>query len=95
MPEVKSYRRAASVARWEDIWWAVDRMDKTHAPYASAQRILEVFDDVPELWEPGRGEELMTLLNQWDRHPGRRWDFNDEVRAHLRSLQETDVPPVD
>jgi hypothetical protein len=80
---------------WEEIWWAIDRMDKTHAPYASAQRVLEVLGDVPDLWGPGHGEELMTLLNLWDQHPERRQELNGRIRAHLRSLREGDVPPLD
>jgi hypothetical protein len=32
---------------WDRICWAVDQMDRTHSPYASAQRVLEILGDVP------------------------------------------------
>jgi hypothetical protein len=35
---------------WDGIWWAVERMDDTHTPYASAQCVLEILGDVEELW---------------------------------------------
>jgi hypothetical protein len=79
---------------WEGIWWAVDQMDKTHSPYASAQYVLEILGDVPDLWEPGRGGELMQLLSDWDENRGDRPAVADRIRAHLRSLRETDVPPL-
>ncbi|CAN5268642.1 hypothetical protein BH09ACT11_BH09ACT11_13010 [soil metagenome] len=77
---------------WEGIWWAVDQMDKTHSPYASAQHVLEILGDLPDLWEPGRGEELMKLLRDWDATRGDRPAIADRIRVHLRSLRETDVP---
>lgn len=79
---------------WEGIWWAVDHLDKTHSPYASAQYVLEILGDVPDLWEPGRGDELMQLLRDWDENRGDRPAVADRIRAHLRSLRETDVPPL-
>jgi hypothetical protein len=79
---------------WEGIWWAVDQMDKAHSPYASAQYVLEILGDVPDLWEPGRGGELMQLLSDWDENRGDRPAVADRIRAHLRSLRETDVPPL-
>jgi hypothetical protein len=79
---------------WEPIWWAVDQMDKTSTPYASAQQVVEVLSDVPELWDPGRGDDLLTLLRQWDEQPARHDDLTELLRAHLRSLNETDVPPL-
>lgn len=36
--------------QWEGIWWAVDRMDRTHRPYASAQYVLEMIGDYEGLW---------------------------------------------
>ncbi|MFG1818703.1 hypothetical protein ACGFIF_33415 [Kribbella sp. NPDC049174] len=57
---------------WHHIWWAIDQMDKTHIPYASAQRVLEVLGEVPDLWRPGRGAQLIALLRQWDAHPDQR-----------------------
>jgi hypothetical protein len=79
---------------WDQIWWAVDQMDRTHTPYASAQRVLEVLDDVPDLWGPGRGRELTALLQEWDEHPDQRNELGGRIRAHLRSLREDDVPPL-
>jgi hypothetical protein len=79
---------------WEGIWWAVDQMDKTHSPYASAQYVLEIFGDVPGLWEPGRGDELMRLLRDWDENRDERRAIGDKIRDHLRSLRETDVLPL-
>ena len=79
---------------WESIWWAVDRMDKTHTPYAAAQNILEILGDVPDLWEPGGGEKLASLLAGWDTRPVERRTAEDQIRAHLRSLREDAVPPL-
>ncbi|QWC86614.1 hypothetical protein KLP28_08075 [Nocardioidaceae bacterium] len=80
--------------QWEGIWWAVDRMDRTHRPYASAQHVLEIIGDYEGLWEPGGGEALMVLLKVWDDHPDQRPAIDDEIRSHLRALQEDDVPPL-
>lgn len=80
--------------RWDRICWAVDQMDRTHSPYASAQRVLEVLGDVPGRWEPGGGARLMTLLGRWDEERDRRDELTDQIRAYLRSLQEHDVPPL-
>lgn len=79
---------------WDEIWWAADQMDKTHSPYASAQYVLEILGDVPDLWEPGRGSELMQLLRDWDENRDDRRAVSDKVRDHLRSLREGDVPPL-
>lgn len=79
---------------WEQIRWAVDQMDRTHTPYASAQRVLEVLSDVPDLWGPGRGDDLINLLQYWNEHRERRHDLTEAIRAHLRSLREGDVPPL-
>ncbi|TCC39673.1 hypothetical protein [Kribbella sindirgiensis] len=79
---------------WEQIRWAVDQMDKTHTAYASAQRVLEVLSDVPDLWGPGRGTDLVDLLEQWNEHRDRRNELTDRIRTHLRSLREGDVPPL-
>ncbi|MGW6200728.1 hypothetical protein ACWF0M_31595 [Kribbella sp. NPDC055110] len=78
---------------WEHICWAVDQMDKTHTAYASAQRVLEVLSDVPDLWDPGRGTDLVNLLDQWNEHRDRRNELTDLIRSHLQSLRESDVPP--
>lgn len=79
---------------WDEIWWAVDQMDRTYIPYVSAQRVVEVLSDVPDLWGPGRGEDLMSLLRQWDEQRNGRDDLSELIRAHLHSLRESDVPPL-
>jgi hypothetical protein len=71
-----------------------EQMDATFSPYASAQRVLEVLGDVPDLWEPGGGQRLMTLLAQWDDHRDQRDGLTEHIRTHLRSLAESDVPPL-
>ena len=80
---------------WEQIRWSIEQMDKTHTPYASGQRVLEVLGDVPDLWEPGGGRRLVTLLAQWDEHRDRRDELTERIRTHLRSLRESDVPALD
>lgn len=80
--------------QWEGIWWAVDRLDRTHSPYASAQYVLEIIGDYEGLWEPGGGEALMALLKTWDDHADQRPAIEDQIRSHLRALQEGDVPPL-
>jgi hypothetical protein len=79
---------------WGGIRWATRQMDKTHTPYASAQYVVEILSDTPDLWEPGRGAELMQLLRDWDIDRDDRPAIGDRIRAHLRSLKETDVPPL-
>jgi hypothetical protein len=78
---------------WDQIRWSVDQMDNTHSPYASGQRVLEVLGDVPDLWEPGRGADLMNLLIRWDDERDRRDELTQRIRTHLLSLRESDVPP--
>ncbi|KQV64356.1 hypothetical protein ASC64_16490 [Nocardioides sp. Root122] len=80
--------------RWEGIWWAVDRMDRTHPAYASAQYVLEVIGDNEDLWGPDGGQELMAMLRAWDDDVDRRSQINDQIRRHLRNLREQDVPPL-
>lgn len=80
--------------QWEGIWWAVDRMDRTHRPYASAQYVLEIVGDHEDLWGPGGGESLMAMLRTWDENPGQRSAIDEQIRAHLRGLREDDVPPL-
>lgn len=79
---------------WGLIAWARDEMDRRLSPYAAAQRVLEVVGDVPELWEPGRGERLMSMLREWDAQPDRRDALDDDIRALLRSLKADTVPPL-
>jgi hypothetical protein len=89
--------RAGSVDGWHGHWsfidWARNQADRTHTPYAAAQRVLEVIGDVPELWEPGRGPEIMSVLNQWDVNLADRPALDDEIRTYLWSLSADDCPP--
>lgn len=80
--------------QWEGIWWAVNRMDHTYRPYASAQYVLEVIGDYEGLWEPGGGDALMDMLKAWDDRPDQRPEIDDQIRRHLRRLREEDVPPL-
>lgn len=80
--------------RWDDVSWAVRQMDQTHSPYASAQILLEIAEDVPELWDPLGGDTLMRLLETYDRQRDRRDQVLDAIRTQLRSLREEDVPPL-
>lgn len=77
---------------WDEIQWAIDQLDRTHSPYAAAQRVLNVLGDVPDLWQTGRGDALQELLDAWLRRPHERDRLDDELRAHIRSLSERDVP---
>lgn len=79
---------------WGLIAWARDEMDRRLSPYAAAQRVLEVVGDVPELWEPGRGEALMSMLRAWDTQPDRRDALDEDIRSLLRSLDTEQVPPL-
>jgi hypothetical protein len=79
---------------WDDIWWLVEQVDRTHTPYAAAQRVLEILSDVPELWEPGRGDRLQELVGGWRDWPDDRERLDAEIRTQLRSLAEDDVPPL-
>jgi hypothetical protein len=88
------YEQLAWRGRWEDIWWAVDRLDRTHRPYASAQYVLEIIGDYEGLWEPGGGDALMALLRDWDEKPDERAGVEARIRSHLRGLREDDVPPL-
>jgi hypothetical protein len=79
---------------WHVIAWAQEEMDRKPAPYAAAQQVIEVAGDVPDLWVPAGGERLMSLLRDWDNHPAERQRIDDQLREHLRSLREEDVPPL-
>lgn len=79
---------------WDQVRWAVDQVGTTHTAYASAQRVLEVLSDVPGLWGPGHGTELLALLQQWDEHRDQRSHLSELIRTHLYSLRESDVPPL-
>jgi hypothetical protein len=88
------YDELAWCGYWEQIRWSVEQMDRSFSPYASAQRVLDVLGDVPDLWGPGGGEQLMNLLRRWDEQRDHRDELTDRIRTHLRSLQESDVPPL-
>jgi hypothetical protein len=79
---------------WSRIAWARDEMDRLLAPYAAAQVVIEVADDEPDLWVPAGADRLMSLLRDWDDHRTERQRIDDQIREHLRSLREEDVPPL-
>jgi hypothetical protein len=77
---------------WHQIEFAQAEMDRLLAPYAAAQRVIEVAGDVPDLWAPVGAERLISLLKDWDDHPAERQRTDDQIREHLRSLREEDLP---
>ena len=79
---------------WSRIARARDEMDRLLAPYAAAQVVIEVAGHVPDLRAPAGRERLVSLLRDWDDHPAERQRINDQIREHLRSLREEDVPPL-
>jgi len=79
---------------WDAIAWAQEQMDRLLSPYAAAQKVIEVAGDVPDLWVLAGGERLMSLLRDWDEHRAERQQIDDQLREHLRSLREEDVPPL-
>jgi hypothetical protein len=79
---------------WTSIGWAVREMDRKLSPYAAAQRVIDVVGDVPDLWEPGRGDQLFALLRAWDDQTRDRSEIAVELRNLLRSLHRDDVPPL-
>jgi hypothetical protein len=82
------------LGHWDQIAWAQEQVDRTLTPYAAAQKVIEVAGDVPDLWGPAGGERLMSLLRNWDEHPSERHEIDDQLREHLKSLREEDVPPL-
>lgn len=95
---MRDWRNAPEEIPWLGYWyqisWARDEMDRLLAPYAAAQRVIEVAGDVPDLWVAAGGERLMSLLRDWDDHPAERQRIDSQIRAHLRFLREEDVPPL-
>jgi hypothetical protein len=79
---------------WREIEWAQKQVDRLLSPYAAAQKVIEIAGDVPDLWVPAGGERLMSLLRDWDEHRAERARIDDQIREHLRSLREEDVPPL-
>lgn len=88
------YEQVAWRGQWEDIWWAVDRIDRTYRPYAAAQYVLEIIGDHEDLWGPGGGADLSAMVQAWNDDAERRTVVEDQIRAHLRALREHDVPPL-
>lgn len=79
---------------WDSIAWAREQAGRLLTPYATAQYVIEVASDVPDLWAPAGGERLLSLLRDWDEQPAGRQRVEDQIREHLRSLREEDVPPL-
>lgn len=79
---------------WSHIEWAQRVMDDLLSPYAAAQRVLEVAGDVPDLWDPAGGDEIVGLLARWDTEPANRAGVDDLLRGVVRGLREQDVPPL-
>lgn len=79
---------------WYRIEWAQVQMDRLLSPYAAAQEVIDVASDVPDLWIPAGGERLVSLLRAWDEDPPERQRIGDQIREHLLSLREEDVPPL-
>lgn len=95
---MRDWRNAPEEIPWLGYWyriaWAQEQVDRMLTPYAAAQQVIEVAGDVPDLWVPAGGERLMSLLRDWDEHPAERQRIDDQLREHLRSLREEDVPPL-
>ena len=95
---MRDWRNAPEEIPWLGYWhliaWAQEEMDRKLAPYAAAQQVIEVAGDMPDLWVPAGGERLMSLLRDWNEHPAERQRIDDQLREHLRSLREEDVPPL-
>jgi hypothetical protein len=95
---MRDWRNAPEEIPWLGYWyqiaWAQDEMDRLLSPYAAAQRVIEVAGDVPDLWFPAGGARLISLLRNWDQQPTERQRIDDQIREHLRSLREKDVPPL-
>jgi hypothetical protein len=79
---------------WYRIEWAQVQMDRLLSPYAAAQEVIDVAGDVPELWMPAGGERLASLLRAWDEDRSQRQLIGNQIREHLLSLREEDVPPL-
>jgi hypothetical protein len=79
---------------WYQIAWAQEQVDRLLSPYAAPQEVIDVASDVPDLWIPAGGERLVLLLRDWDKHRAERQRIDDQIREHLRSLREDDVPPL-
>ena len=95
---MRDWRNAAEeipwLGYWSEIEWAQVQTDRLLSPYAAAQEVIDVAGDVPDLWIPAGGERLVSLLRHWDERPAERQRIDDQIRQHLRSLREEDVPPL-
>jgi hypothetical protein len=95
IPEfIDPYDRQPWRGYWGRIRWAQRGMDGLMSPYAAAQVILEVAGDVEGLWQAARGQELMALLREWDQEPDARAAIDQQIREHVRGLEESAVPPL-
>lgn len=79
---------------WGQILWAVREIDHKLTVYSAAQRVLGVLGDVPDLWEPGGGDVLQSLILAWDEQPASRHAIEAELRAHLAQLRAEQVPSL-
>jgi hypothetical protein len=95
---MRDWRNSPEEIPWLGYWYLIagaqEQMDKMLTPYAAAQEVIEVAGDVPDLWVPAGGERLMSLLRKWDEYAAERQRTDDQLREHLRSLREEDVPPL-
>jgi hypothetical protein len=79
---------------WDQIEFAQREMDRRLTPYVAAQRVIEVAGDVPDLWVAAGGEQLMSLLRDWDKDPAVRRQIEEQIRGRIRLLRIDDVPPL-
>jgi hypothetical protein len=95
---MRDWRNSPEETPWLGYWyrieWAQVQIDRLLSPYAAAQVVIDVAGDVPDLWVAAGGRGLVTILREWDEHPPERERINDQIREHLRSLWEEDVPPL-
>jgi HEAT repeats len=84
-------RRAGDLP-WSRIAWACDEMDRLLAPDTAAHVVINVAEYEPDLWVPAGTDRLISLLEDWDDHRAERQRIDDQIREHLRSLREEDIP---
>jgi len=82
------------LGNWFRIVWAQEQADLLLSRYTAAQEVIDVASDAPDLWIPAGGERLVLLLRDWDKRRAERQRIDDQIREHLRSLREDDVPPL-
>lgn len=76
--------------RWNDIAWVQEHLGTLLAPYAAAQRILEITETSSELQTAARAGLLGELLTRWDEHASRRSQTSRDIRVILAELREID-----